>query len=322
MLFQIFCILFFFYNFSVARLLAYSKFNLEGENYLYKLYKVLNLPFGDILNFAVNTNEKPFFLFFHKGYFSMFLLFAITILFKYGYVNFKDKRYKRLAIKAGVIFIFLFVLFHWFSIPNIIALAFIIVFIVLFKLKNSKSILLGVGVLLLLSTPFSKKIIENNYTLKENIRQVRAFVSSPFSEVVERDAIRVSVYRCSYLLIKEAVVFGYGVGGVKDKLLNCYIDNEFRAASSYKLNSHNYFLHLWLSSGALTLFAFLFFIFKNLIQSVKRKQLLYFLFIIILLFNLLTENTLFRSHGVVFFSIFNSFLYLLSNKNNHKLEAQ
>ena len=72
------------------------------------------------------------------------------------------------------------------------------------------------------------------------------------------EEIRAGIYFCSFTLIKESWLFGYGIGDVNDRLNLCYKDKiKSDVYQIFHYNSHNQYLQVFLTGG---FFSFLFFI--------------------------------------------------------------
>jgi O-antigen ligase len=120
---------------------------------------------------------------------------------------------------------------------------------------------------------------------------------------------RIMIWRSSLEIIKDHPLVGVGTGDVKDVLLNKYRENNITEAVNKRLNAHNQYLQTLIALGALGLFVLLLCLFGPAIISMKDKDLLYFLFLLIVFINFLTESMLERQAGVVFYSFFNAFLF-------------
>jgi O-antigen ligase len=148
-----------------------------------------------------------------------------------------------------------------------------------------------------------------------NTRSVLALCNGMISGDISEEADpRLFIYYCDKELLAKQIVFGYGVGDVQDKLNACYLENNFK--SKYKsdriFNSHNYFIHLWLAGGILTMLLFIFMLFFNARLAFSNKDYAYLFFLFFVGVNLLFDNILLRFQGALYFALFNS-LFLLQN---------
>lgn len=303
------------YNYFVYRISISRHFDVSDMSYLKKLMYTLKLPFRSVMNNAVYVVTNPPKIFFHKAYLSMSLLFAICIVAYYFFL-----KNKKLNIKTvlGIVLIIFFslVLFHWFSIPNL-ALYFLLGFIFLMNFFSTVKHKLLVILLLIISSsiayniPTVNQAIKTNKRVNKNLEEVISFIKSPFYKEKKNDRIgsRAAVNECNLELMENALVFGYGIGAPKALLKQCYEEKNFKLGMLYKLNSHNYYFHIVLSSGLIALILFIGMFYNNFKVAFNQSDLLYFSFLCIIAINILTENTLFRAHGIVFFALFNSLLY-------------
>lgn len=306
------------YNFIVYKLSPYKEFGFRYETYPVKFVKSFFIPFNKILLKAIHVQYQPPSLMFHKAYMSMFVLFSIFILV---FQFFKTKKRTFKIIYVLIILLFLVVLIHWFSMPNIFVLGLMTVIFIL-KFLNKKIIFIGlflVSSILLISSPIIKSKIHSNSIFNVNYNQVKQFINNTFSDSDKNLSGRAAINKCSVELIKAKPIIGYGLGSVNETLLECYEESTYTREFKDKLNSHNNYFHIYLSGGFLAFLAFIFLIIDCI--ALSRYSFLYLSFLFIITVNMCFENILYRSHGILFFSIFNSMLYFFvkeENQNNIK----
>jgi O-antigen ligase len=115
--------------------------------------------------------------------------------------------------------------------------------------------------------------------------------------------LRNGIYMCSYLISKENLITGVGIGDVQDKLNECYtqkIGSEIYTWREY--NSHNQYFFFLLSSGIFGLLSLLWLLYEHIKVAIKLKNSIYLFLMLSISIVLLTENFLYRSDGVLFFS--------------------
>lgn len=125
---------------------------------------------------------------------------------------------------------------------------------------------------------------------------------------------RYGIYHCAGRILKENWITGVGPGNVQKKLDDCYSDYTYKNYDDYshiEYNSHNQYIDICLKHGVFGLIAFLIFLF----WGVNTKDLIYRVFLFIILIGLVTENLFDRQIGVVFFTFFNSLFFI--NKTNY-----
>jgi O-antigen ligase len=120
---------------------------------------------------------------------------------------------------------------------------------------------------------------------------------------------RIGIWKSAVKVIEMNPIFGVGIGDSCDELkkefkllgyTNGYYDN---------LNAHNQYLEYLLSSGVLGLLIFLAIIGLMIYSAIKDRNLLFGVFIIIMLIFFTFESMLNRLAGISFFSLF-SFLLM------------
>lgn len=121
--------------------------------------------------------------------------------------------------------------------------------------------------------------------------------------------IRITIYKNSFSLFKDAPFFGYGIGDYQQELNKTYKNNaSFLLDKVY--NSHNQYLGFLLIGGILLLLAFLFYFGNKLIIAYQTKNTLLIIILVFYGVAMLFENILERENGVIFFALFINFFSL------------
>lgn len=254
----------------------------------------------------------------HGTYFSLWIGFAVVLLlFK---IRENKKNYYFITIASLIILYFI----YW---QNIIAarmpLLATVVFIFIFIIKNNIKLFLLLIIFFLSGIYY----IPQKILFTERFERIKNYdFTFPKGDYtinwpnISTEQVRNGIYYCSYQKIKEASVLGYGVGDVDNLLQDCY-DCKFTDTNTYKLikyNSHNQYLDILLVSGFIGLFIIVFFQIKNIKIALKNKNSLYIFFLFYFLLNMSFENLFSRQDGVMFFSFFNSLLFIQLIPNNEK----
>ena len=117
-------------------------------------------------------------------------------------------------------------------------------------------------------------------------------------------------------MINQKIIFGYGEGFSGVELNKLYKNKGYEQLENKNLNSHNQFLQCFLDHGLIGGCTIIFFTIIMLSKSLKTKDYLYSLFLILITINFLTESILETQSGVVFFAVFNTlFFFQWVNKN-------
>lgn len=131
---------------------------------------------------------------------------------------------------------------------------------------------------------------------------------------------RFLIWESSLKLARKNLFFGVGIGDVRTELALEYKRIGEEKMAQERLNAHNQFLEILLENGiiGLILFGAIFAVMGYI--ALSERNLLYGMFIIIMLGFFMFETILYRLAGVSFFSIF-SFLLLNSNTADKKLKS-
>ena len=124
---------------------------------------------------------------------------------------------------------------------------------------------------------------------------------------------RFEYWKTSLQIIKDNWLIGVGTGDMNYAFKEQYEKMDSNLTSKWRLRSHNQYLSITIGFGIIGLFWFLIFLFYPPIREKQLFDYLYFVFLVIFLISMLTEDTIETQAGVTFIAFFNSFL-LLSRK--------
>jgi O-antigen ligase len=127
---------------------------------------------------------------------------------------------------------------------------------------------------------------------------------------------RVMIWETSLDIIKEHFFWGTGTGDVKDVLISKYKEKNITNAINKKLNAHNQFLQTFIATGFIGFVILILCLLLPALKTFRERDILYFLFIIIIGFNFMFESMLEVQAGVVFYGFFNSMLFFKSSSNH------
>ncbi|NMH89325.1 O-antigen ligase family protein [Flavivirga algicola] len=254
-----------------------------------------------LMDFRYHIQHNIPFIGQHPIYASIFISLALIVS-----VNLlKDYKYsiKSWLIVLGNIFL-LGILLILAQKGSVIGLLICLIYYWIYSLKkNKKSILLiifTVGLVLVFIPTITKRFTE-----------LFSVSSYKVLNVDNSSSLRYTIYKNATNKILEKPIFGYGVGDAKDVLVSTYNNHEM---IEEKYNSHNQYLSIWMSTGAVGLIIFLFFLYYNFKIARKEKSSLFFLILLYYSVILLTENILERQSGVILFAFLITFLGYINMK--------
>lgn len=168
-------------------------------------------------------------------------------------------------------------------------------------------ILFGAGLTLLITMViFSSQINERFSQL--------LIVKNTIVNNTDFENVRSNTYNCSIELLPDAGFFGFGIGDGKNELNKCF-DSIDSKLSSVSYNTHNQYFSIVTNVGFLGLIIFLGSLFIQSIISLNRKNYLAVTMVVLFTVWMFAENILERQGGVMYFSLFTSFLFVLNFKS-------
>ena len=152
-------------------------------------------------------------------------------------------------------------------------------------------------------------VVSGGVFIHKNTRLGETIQHATMTTQKENSEPRIIIWRNSLKVIKRKPIFGYGIGDANDELEKEHKKTEFIDGTIKRYNAHNQFLETWLQSGIFGFISLLLVFAVPLYQSIKKKQELLFLFLVVSFIQLLFESMFVRLAGVVYFSFFYSYLF-------------
>lgn len=281
-------------------LVVYIEYNFYslGLFNITKDVKFYRLPFREAI---MNLKYESL----HPTYVSLWFSFSIIILLYFVSLKSTRAKYKNLKNLLCIICILVFsvVIIQLSSRIGIITL-FITVIFYLITLKNKIMQVLLISVFCILSFFTVKNISYISSRFISEFEETK--LAPPVGKAHNSINIRVGIYSCSTIIIKNNPILGVGIGDVQKELNKCYkrFDTDVYANNLY--NTHNYYFNILIASGILGLTLFLIMFYFYFKVAIKNKSYIYVCFLAIFVIAMLFENIISRNHGVIFFSLFNT----------------
>lgn len=305
---------------SLLRLFSLATFAYILVCFGYALYRSVSFP-DRVFTFNPHPPVEiwlnyfygsEFAIFQHPSYLSMFLLFSIFIAFE----SMLDKSLKMLNkvswLLIGIILLLSIYLLS--SRAEILAAVITIPLYFLFKFRNSpkKRIIILVAIVcifilipVLVSNPRFKYYMKTGNDTELTTKML--------------NESRLSIWKVSFNIIRENPIFGVGTGDIQDEL-----NREYRLSGSTdlktdnNLNAHNQFLEIILENGLIGLLLFISILFVMFSIAWSEQNILYLMFLFIVVFSFLFETMLNRLAGVSFFSLFSFLLLHIESKTGNQ----
>jgi len=271
------------------------------------------------ITYKINNHSEYFFYslfskFMHTAYFSMYLLFAISII-----IVFYNKWYKtqKSIIYSSYAFVFIFSVCIILCSSKIGIISFFITIIILFYYKfkskiNLKNVGLFIISLLIIGITLNK-FLPNSFDRFNSLTNIISKHQDKKSS--ESTTLRILIWEQSINLIKNNFILGTGVGDANDELYKRYQLNGIEGAYDKKLNAHNQFLQTFIGIGFFGFILLCIISIGQIFIAYNKKNIIMFVFFVIISLNFFVESMLQTSAGVLFFVFF----YCLINKSKINL---
>ena len=147
--------------------------------------------------------------------------------------------------------------------------------------------------------------IGNTPVLQERFEEVTT-VNLEYSQgqLLSSTELRIGIWNCSAKSILDNPWFGVGIGNTRQTLEQCFKQYDQIEFFEGEYNTHNQWMHYWLSSGLFGLLILILFYIYLLLWAFKSKRKVLFYFLVFFLLISMTENYFSRQLGVLMWGIF------------------
>lgn len=243
----------------------------------------------------------------HPSYLVMYVIISVFIAFESWF----DKNLKLLVRVLWLLTSFLLLSSIYFlsSRSGILSAVLLVPIYFFYKLKlKGKGLIIALSIFVILFALFS--VIRTNERVKIGIDSIS---NGSFKQNAIKDK-RIIIWHSALRIIRNNLIFGVGIGDVKTELLKEYHRVGDQELINKIYNVHNQFLEVLLEDGIIGLSFFLTILGCMGISIFDEKNLLYGLFLMMMIVFFMFETVLYRLAGISFFSLF-SFLLLQANRN-------
>ena len=261
-------------------------------------------------------------LFIHKVYNSLNIVFLlVSMLFLNYELKSKVKKYVFFGIVGTLL---VFICLYQRSVANVLLMIMLFVAIIFFgtyRILGKKKMIISFGLAMFLAIItgilFKNELMKIDFIKKDIVPVMKLVESIKRGEKIAGVNERWDLNITNLELIRQAPLFGHGIGDVQDKLDVIY-ESKLEEYPIYEKallehqNSHNYYAYLVQVGGIIALVLFLVSMFYCIKVGYNNRDWFYLTLLFILLVNLMFENILSRIHGILFYTLFNS-IFLVRN---------
>ncbi|MCF8296756.1 MAG: O-antigen ligase family protein, partial [Saprospiraceae bacterium] len=260
-------------------------------------------------------------VFHHPSYLSMYINLCIIILI--ARIFNKESKFTTLQVISNslllfYLFVFVILLTSRSGIIGLILVYFVgIVYLIFVKRKILISIviLLSISLISFYSFKFLSYMSSRLTTTAEEMSGDKEIDKN--SKYYNTNT-RLLTWESALEIIKEHPVVGVGTGDARDELTNKYNEKEILPMLKKYLNVHNQFLQTFLTVGIIGFILLALSIIIPFINAIKNRDLILFVFVMLIVLNFAVESMLEVQAGVIFYSFFG---ILLTQKKAPQNEA-
>ena len=265
-----------------------------------------------IQNKGVNTIriaiEKVPFIGEHPTYFGLLSTISIIISF------FRILENKKLRFSIPLVIGLIGVVISGAKIAIISFLTVVIILIILkTKSKRNKFIIIF---FVIVGSGF---LVTNVPLLKNRFNEILVTKFEPPQGIIYNSTnVRIAIIECTFDTFRKSPIFGYGTGGTKEEMTNCYkqYDTDIFARHNYYYNSHNQYFSFAISFGLFGFLIFLFWVGWYVKKAIEHHDILFLVIMINFIIIFLTENLLERQTGNILFSFIVPLLFKYNLQKN------
>ncbi len=140
--------------------------------------------------------------------------------------------------------------------------------------------------------------------------------------IIENTEPRLARWEAILELVKASPLVGYGNGAENDLLKEKYFKKGLYISYLNEFNTHNQYLATLLKTGIAGLLLFLFVLYTGYSAAIKRRDVLFMSFMIMITVVSLSENILDLNKGIFFYSFFFSMLLLFPDPGLFKKQPE
>ncbi len=255
-------------------------------------------------------------IFMHPTYFSIYILFAIALLFQFLKDSPNLDKKTSILLKLSIPFFMLMLYLLSSKAVLLSALVLVIVYsVVQYRKQNGLLIkaLIAFSVIVFVFIALQNPRIE---LMIDNLNKPELF-----SDNLQDGSLfsRLHIWNAGTDIVKKHFFLGVGPGDTSSELLNRYIAHHYIDPVLRNSNAHNQYLETFIDLGFFGFLLLFISIIFPIFEPIDKRNTVFLVFLFIVGFNFLFESVLNMQTGVVFFSFFYSLFSILEKKDKLRI---
>jgi O-antigen ligase len=244
----------------------------------------------------------------HPSYLSMYFCLCIAWLL-YNMLRRDSSNGIPMAASVATIIFFSFIIVLLSSKMGLLAMFFIYFGFMAWYIITRKKYITGLcGMAIAAALVFC--LVRYVPEIRDRFNAAAAAISSSSENQADAEstAVRMLIWKAANQVISENFLLGAGTGDARQELVKEYEKRGMTGALEHKLNAHNEFYQVFVSIGFIGFLALMAGLLIPLSISLRQKNGVYMLFLLLLMLNFVPESMLETQAGVMFYGFFNSLL--------------
>lgn len=270
-----------------------------------------------IYHVAVTGNEYymyyvKFSVFRHPSYMAMYATMSLSFIIYYFWKKRKEMALAKKIVCLVSVLILLAGIVHLQSKAGLIVLVLTLLIWFVFLICHIKYKILWICLLLMVAGAtafivFKTDVIRYN-RIKDLVEVVQNRKSNPYGR--ESSQVRLTLWKTAWEVSCKNLPWGVGTGDAWDEMQVHAVYENYPNIIGRAYNAHNQYLQTLLETGIPGALVLLGFCGYPLVHSLRKRDVLYLLFSILMILNLLVECMFEARAGVGFFALLNALLFL------------
>jgi len=239
----------------------------------------------------------------------MYVLMAVFIGFESCFDRTLDKKIRIFWLIIGI---FLLISLYFLSSRAGLLAAILLVPFYLFIKNKRRTKKYLTGIIILLGVVIMLPVIFTNNRVNTFIHSIHKKSFEDIENVDDRSII----WKTAFHIARSNYIWGLGTGDVEAELVNAYQQIGNQLLAEKRMNAHNQFLEILLENGIVGIALFLSILVSMIYILWTERNLLYGMYVLLIIIFFLFETMLNRLAGVSFFAMFSFLLLHINNKIN------
>jgi len=257
---------------------------------------------------------QQFSIFRHPSYLAMYATFSFYVMLDYLNKTHKNlPRYLKLGLYFAMAVLLAGVFFLQSKAGILVFCILAVVWFVYLLFIRSTNIAAALSVIIVVTSigiVLHETQILSVHRIKDSIEEVGKF--NPEHLGSSSNQIRITVWKSTLEICKKNLPWGVGTGDATDELCVNAIKKNYTNLIGHHFNAHNQYLQTLLTTGIPGIIILLTYCFYPLVISIKKRNILYQSFVLILILNILVESMFEVRAGVDFLALMNVLLFMRS----------